>query len=109
MSMTLDDNNAKLDNLEKVIRAANERRRKLIEKSKLIAYDTISNLYSLEGQELIDRVSEEHSLIEKFIAKGMSFEQISELTDDADNSTNSDDDALEGQHSFFEGNHHSYR
>ena len=39
MSATLIDNNAKLDNLEKAIRAANERRRKLIEKNKLITYD----------------------------------------------------------------------
>lgn len=30
-AVTLNDNNAKLDNLEKAIRAANERRRKLIE------------------------------------------------------------------------------
>ena len=32
MGVTLNDNNAKLDNLERAIKAANERRRKLIEK-----------------------------------------------------------------------------
>ena len=54
MGVTLNDNNAKLDNLERAIKAANERRRKLIEKNKMITYDTLSNLYGKEGQELID-------------------------------------------------------
>ena len=74
-AVTLNDNNAKLDNLEKAIRAANERRRKLIEKNKLITYSTIADLYGLDGQELIDAVTEEHSLIEKLSASGMSFKQ----------------------------------
>ena len=46
---TLTDNNAKLENLEKSIRAANERKRKLVEKNKRITYDILSELYGLEG------------------------------------------------------------
>lgn len=80
-AVTLNDNNAKLDNLEKAIRAANERRRKLIEKNKLITYSTIADLYGLEGQELIDAVTEEHALIDKLTASGMTYEQIAELAD----------------------------
>ena len=81
MSATLTDNNTKLDNLEKAIRAANERRRKLIEKNKLITYDVLSELYGKEGQELIDAVTAEHTLICKLTTSGMSFEQIGELAD----------------------------
>ena len=81
MNATLIDNNAKLDNLEKSIRAANERRRKLIEKNKLITYDALSELYGKEGQELIDAVTVEHLLIGKLADSGMSFEQIGELAD----------------------------
>ncbi|MGN1100941.1 MAG: hypothetical protein ACI4RG_02040 [Huintestinicola sp.] len=80
-AVTLNDNNAKLDNLEKAIRAANERRRKLIEKNKLITYSTIADLYGLEGQELIDAVTAEHALIDKLSASGMTYEQIAELAD----------------------------
>lgn len=95
MSATLIDNNAKLDNLEKSIRAANERRRKLIEKNKLITYDALSELYGKEGQELIDAVTAEHTLIEKLTASGMSFEQIGELVD------SSSADKV-GRNSFYE-------
>ena len=68
MSATLTDNNAKLENLEKSIRAANERKRKL------------SELYGLEGQELIDAVTAEHELMEMFKKRGMDYNQIYELT-----------------------------
>lgn len=88
MSATLIDNNVKLDNLEKSIRAANERRRKLIEKNKQITYDTLSELYGLEGQELIDAVTAEHNLIGKLTANGMTFEQIGEIANNS--SVNSD-------------------
>ena len=44
MRATLTDNNAKLENLEKSIRAANERKRKLVEKNKRITYDILSEL-----------------------------------------------------------------
>ncbi len=95
MGATLNDNNAKLDNPEKAIRAANERRRKLIEKNKLITYDALSELYGKEGQELIDAVTAEHALIEKLTASGMSFEQIGELADSS--SAN-----MVGRNSFYE-------
>lgn len=81
MGANLNDNNAKLDNLEKAIRAANERRRKLIEKNKLITYDALSELYGKEGQKLIDAVTAEHTLICKLIDSGMSYEQIGSLAD----------------------------
>lgn len=79
--VTLNDNNSKLDNLERAIKAANERRRKLIEKNKLITYDALSELYGKEGQELIDAVIAEHALIKKLTASGMTYEQIGELAD----------------------------
>lgn len=82
MGVTLNDNNAKLDNLERAIKAANERRRKLIEKNKMITYDTLSNLYGKEGQELIDTITAEHTLIGKLTDSGMTYEQIGELADD---------------------------
>ncbi len=93
MGANLNDNNAKLDNLEKAIRAANERRRKLIEKNKLITYDALSELYGKEGQELIDAVTAEHNLIGKLTDSGMNFEQIGELADSGDEI---------GQTSFFD-------
>ncbi len=82
MGATLIDNNAKLDNLEKTIRAANERRRKLIEKNKLITYDALSELYGKEGQELVDAVTAEHALIQKFTDSGMSYDEIGSLAYD---------------------------
>lgn len=83
MGVTLNDNNAKLDNLERAIKAANERRRKLIEKNKMITYDTLSNLYGKERQELIDTITAEHTLIGKLTDSGMTYEQIGELADDS--------------------------
>ncbi len=82
MGATLIDNNAKLDNLEKTIRAANERRRKLIEKNKLITYDALSELYGKEGQELVDAVTAEHNLIQRLTDSGMSYDEIGSLADD---------------------------
>ncbi len=99
MSTTLNDNNAKLDNLEKAIRAANERRRKLIEKNKLITYDALSALYGKEGQELIDAVTAEHTLIGKLTDSGMNFEQIGELADSGNEI---------GQTSFFDEKKNPY-
>ena len=83
MGVTLNDNNAKLDSLERAIKAANERRRKLIEKNKMITYNTLSNLYGKEGQELIDTITAEHTLIGKLTDSGMTYEQIGELADDS--------------------------
>ena len=82
MGATQNDNKAKLDKLEKAIRAAQERKRKVIVQGKQIAYDTLSELYGLEGQELIDAVTAEHALIQKLTDSGMTHEQIGELADD---------------------------
>ena len=107
----LSDNDVKLDKLEKSIQAALKRKRKIIENSKLFTYDKLSELYGgAEGQELLDAVTAEHTLIGKLTASGMSYEQIGELADDssadADNKSgdNSDDDVADGQTSFFEKN-----
>ena len=70
MRATLTANNAKL---EKSIRAANERKRKLVEKNKQITYDILSELYELERQELIDAVTAEHELMEMFKKRGIDF------------------------------------
>lgn len=78
----LSENDVKLDKLEKSIQAALKRKRKIIEDSKLFTYDKLSELYGMEGQELIDAVTEEHALIDKLTASGMTYEQIGELADD---------------------------
>lgn len=77
----LSENDVKLDKLEKSIQAALKRKRKIIEDSKLFTYDKLSELYGMEGQELIDAVTEEHALIDKLTASGMTYEQIAELAD----------------------------
>ena len=81
MGATLTDNQAKLDNIDKAIKEALERKRKVIVQGKQIAYDTLVRLYGKEGQELVDAVTAEHELIQKLTASGMTFEQISELAD----------------------------
>ncbi len=82
MRGNLKDNQAKLDSYEKSIKAALERKRKVIMESKQIAYDMLSELYGLEGQELVDTATIEHTLIGKLTASGMTYEQIGELADD---------------------------
>ena len=78
----LSENDVKLDKLEKSIQAALKRKRKIIEDSKLFTYDKLSELYGMEGQELIDAVTAEHGLIQKLTNSGMTYEQIGELADD---------------------------
>ena len=95
----LAENQAKIDSYEKSIRAALERKRKIIMQSKQIAYDMLSELYGLEGQELVDAVTAEHTLIGKLTASGMTYEQIGELADD------SSADKYGKQMSFSESNH----
>lgn len=111
----LSENKKKLKKLNESIQAANERRRKLIESSKLFTYDVLCELYGLEGQELIDAVTAEHALIGKLTESGLTYEQIGELvdgdTDDTDNDIDdtdngSDEDEAVGQTSFF--GEHSY-
>lgn len=78
----LSENDVKLDKLEKSIQAALKRKRKIIEDSKLFTYDKLSELYGMEGQELLDAVTAEHALIQKLTDSGMTYEQIGELADD---------------------------
>lgn len=96
MSANLNDNKAKIDNADKAIKAALERKRKIIMQSKQIAYDMLSELYGLEGQELVDAVTAEHTLIGKLTDSGMTYEQIGELADDS---------SADKQMSFSESNH----
>lgn len=76
MRGNLKDNQAKLDCYEKSIKAAPERKRKVIMESKQIAYDMLSELYGLEGQELVDTATIEHTLIGKLTDSGMSYADI---------------------------------
>ncbi len=82
MGTTLNDNKAKIDNADKAIKIALERKRKIIIQSKQSAYDMLSELYGLEGQELVDAVTAEHNLIQKFTDSGMSYDEIGSLADD---------------------------
>ena len=115
MRGNLNDNQAKIDNADKAVRAALERKRKIIMESKLYIYGQLSELFGgMEGQELVDAVTAEHTLIGKLTASGMTYEQISELADDssanADNKSddNSDDDVANGQTSFFDKKSNPY-
>ena len=77
MRGNLKDNQAKLDNYEKSIKAAQERRRKVIIESKLYTYDKLSQLYGgAEGQALLNAVTAEHTLIGKLTDSGMSYADI---------------------------------
>ncbi len=104
----LADNKAKLDSYEKSIRAAQERRRKVIVESKIYTYDKLSELYGgKEWQELLDAVTAEHTLIGKLTDSGMSYADIEGLVDSSDGAdsksgNSSDDDVADGQTSFFE-------
>ena len=104
----LAENQAKLDSYEKSIKAAQERRRKVIIESKLYTYDKLSELYSgAEGQALLDAVTAEHTLIGKLTASGMSYADIEGLVDSSDGAdsksgNSSDSDVADGQTSFFE-------
>lgn len=118
VSGVLGENNKKISDIEKSIKAALDRKRKIIMESKLYIYGQLSELFSgMEGQELLDAVTKEHTLIGKLTASGMTYDQIAELADDssadADNDSNEDDDAdsdhdndvSEFQTSFFDENH----
>lgn len=93
---TLTDNIKEINDADAAIKAIHDKKRKLIEQSKVISYKEIAKLYNLEGQQLIDAVAKDHTLISKFTASGMSYDDIEGLADDADNGR---------QTSFFESNH----
>ena len=115
----LSDNDVKLEKLEKSIQAALNRKRKIIEDSKLFTYDKLSELYGgMEGQELLDAVTAEHTMIGKLTASGMSYADIeglvdsptvnvpskhSSVCDDADNVSYSEvnGNEIDGQTSMF--------
>ena len=102
------ENQAKLDSYEKSIKAAQERRRKVIIESKLYTYDKLSQLYGgAEGQALLSAVTAEHMLIGKLTNSGMTYADIEGLDDSSDGANSksgnrSDDDVADGQTSFFE-------
>ena len=106
----LAENQAKLDSYEKAIKAAQERRRKVIIESKLYTYDKLSELYGgAEGQALLDAVTAEHTLIGNLTDSGMSYADIEGLVDSSDGADSksddsSDDDVADGQTSFFGDN-----
>lgn len=78
----LAENQAKIDSYEKSIKAALERKRKIIIESKLYTYGQLSELYGgAEGQTLLDAVKAEHTLIGKLTASGMSYADIEGLVD----------------------------
>ena len=80
--------------------------------SKQIAYDMLSELYGLEGQELVDTATIEHTLIGKLTASGMTYDQIAELADDssadADNSSDESYSEKYGKQMSFSETDHSY-
>lgn len=78
----LADNKAKIDNADKAIKAALLRKRKLIEESKIYTYNQLSELYGMEGQALLDAVTAEHNVIQKFVTSGMTLDEICGLADD---------------------------
>lgn len=108
----LAENQAKINSADKAIKAALDRKRKIIMESKLYIYGQLSELYGgMQGQALLDTVTAEHTLIGKLTANGMTYEQIGELADnssvDTDNSFDeSDADKYGKQMSFSE--HSSY-
>ena len=113
MDVVLSENQAKLNKLNSSIQAAYERRRKIITDSKLYTYDKLSQLYDgAEGQELLDAVTAEHTLIGKLTASGMTYEQIGELADDssadADNSSDESYSEKYGKQMSFSETDHSY-
>ncbi len=95
-------NNKKLTDLEQSIKAALERKQKIIVESKLYTYGQLSELYGgAEGQTLLDAVTAEHTLIGKLTASGMSYADIEGLVDSpanivSDEDSSADDDADNG-------------
>ena len=114
----LGENDKKISDIEKSIRAALDRKRKIIMESKLYIYGQLSELFGgMEGQELLDAMAKEHTLIGKLTASGMTYDQIAELADDSsadddDTDSNSDyahsvhdNNVSEYQTSFFDESH----
>lgn len=121
VSGVLGENDKKISEIEKSIKAALDRKRKIIIESKLYIYGQLSALFGgMEGQELLDAVTKEHTLIGKLTASGMTYDQIAELADDssavavndadddADNSSYDNDADRYGKQMSFSETDHSY-
>ena len=118
VSGVLGENNKKISNIEKSIKAALDRKRKIIMESKLYIYGQLSELFGgMEGQELLDAVTAEHTLIGKLTASGMTYDQIAELADDSsavavnddtDNISDDNDADRYGKQMSFSETDHSY-
>ena len=108
----LSENDEKLDKIEKSIQNALKRKHKIIMENKLYTYGQLSELYGKEGQELLDAVTAEHTLIGKLTASGMTYEQIGELADDssadADNSSDESYSEKYAKQMSFSETDHSY-
>ena len=103
MRGNLNANQVKIENANKALKAELERKRKIIVQSKQIAYDMLSELYGKDGQELVDAVTAEHDLIQKFTDSGMTYADIEGLIDSsADANNQSNDDVTDKQTTFFE-------
>ena len=102
MRGNLNDNQAKIDNADKAVRAALERKRKIIMQSKQIAYDMLAELYGKDGQELVDAVTAEHDLIQKFTDSGMSYADIEGLVDSSADRYGKQMSFSETDHSYSE-------
>lgn len=110
-------NNKKLTELEQSIKAALERKQKIIVESKLYTYGQLSELYGgAEGQTLLNAVTAEHTLIGKLTASGMSYADIEGLVDspavnvsgeDSSADDDADSDQIDGQTSLFGYNSYS--
>ncbi len=110
----LAENQAKIDNADKAIKAALDRKRKIIVENKLYIYGQLSELFGgMEGQKLLDAVTAEHTLIGKLTDSGMSYADIEGLVDSSDGAdsksgddadSGSADDEFVGQTSFFGDN-----
>ena len=110
-------NNKKLTELEQSIKAALERKQKIIVESKLYTYGQLSELYGgAEGQTLLNAVTAEHTLIGKLTASGMGYADIEGLVDspavnvsgeDSSADDDADSDQIDGQTSLFGYNSYS--
>lgn len=102
----LAENQAKINSADKAIKAALDRKRKIIMESKLYIYGQLSELFGgMEEQEFLDAVTKEHTLIGKLTASGMTYDQIAELADDSSADAVNDADRYGKQMSFSETDH----
>lgn len=104
----LSENDEKLDKIEKSIQNALKRKHKIIMENKLYTYGQLSELYGKEGQELLDAVTAEHTLIGKLTTSGMSYADIEGLVDSSVDADNKSDDVADGQATFFDDKPNPY-